>query len=62
MVIGGVPLTVVQSIVTLYSSKTHTGVPILTLLFPSVHELVAGLSAGPSLISGGSPKTNKDVY
>ena len=35
MVIGGVPLAL-QSIVTLYSSKTYTGDPILTLLFPFV--------------------------
>ena len=32
MVIGGVPLTVVQSIVTLYPSRTYTGLPCLILL------------------------------
>ena len=35
MVIEGVPLAL-QSIVTLYSSKTYAGDPILTLLFPFV--------------------------
>ena len=53
MVIGGVPLTVVQSIVTLYPSKPYTRVPIFTLLFPSMHDWY---SNGPSSISGGSPK------
>ena len=59
MVIGGVPLTVVQSIVTLYPSRTYTGVPIVTLLFPSM--ILSGLLiCGPSSISGGSPERNKD--
>ena len=59
MVIGGVPLTVVQSIVTLYPSRTYTGLPIVTLLFSSV--MLVGLSiCGPSSISGGLPKRNKD--
>ena len=52
MVIGGVPLTVAQSIVTLYPSKTYTGVPIFTLLFPSLHDFCSNV---PSSISGGLP-------
>ena len=36
MVIGGVPLTILQSIVTSNPLYTYTGVPILTLFLPLV--------------------------
>ena len=59
MDIGGVPLAL-QSIVTLYPQRTYAGLPIVTLLFPSV--IVSGLVIfGPTLISGGSPK-RKEGY
>ena len=59
MVIGGVPLAL-QSIVTLYPSRTYTGDPILTLLFPFVMIHGRGIS-GPLSIHGGSPKRNKKM-
>ena len=59
MVIGGVPLAV-QSTVTLYPTKTLTGLPILTLLFPFV--VSGSLSCGPSSISGGSPKEIETIH
>ena len=53
MVIGGVPLTILQSIMTSNPSWTYTGVPILTLLLPLV--ITDGLgTCDPSSISGGS--------
>ena len=60
MVIGGVPLTVIQSMVTLYPSKTYAGFPILTLLFPSV--MLTGVSIwNPSSIHGGTPKGKMSI-
>ena len=56
MVIGGVPLAL-QSIVTLYPSRTYTGDPILTLLFPFVMISGSGIY-GPLSIHGGSPTRN----
>ena len=55
IVIGGVPLIILQSIMTSNPLYTYTGVPILTLLLPLV--LTAGLGKNdPSSISGGSDK------
>ena len=59
MVIGGVPLAL-QSTVTLYLSKTYTGDPILTVLFPFVMIFGLGIS-GPLSIHGGSSKRNKKM-
>ena len=53
MVIGGVPLTILQSIVTSNPSWTYTGVPIVTLLLPLV--ITDGLDAcEPSSMTGRS--------
>ena len=53
MVIGGVPLTILQSIMTSYPVWIYTGVPILTVLLPLV--ITDGLGTyDPSSISGGS--------
>ena len=57
MFIGGVPLTILQSIMTSNPSRTYTGDPILTLLVPFV--TLYGLDTNdPSSISGGLPKSN----
>ena len=53
MVIGGVPLTMLQSIMTSFPVWTYTGVPILTVLLPLV--ITDGLiTCDPSSISGES--------
>ena len=55
MFIGGVPLAILQSIMTSNPLWTYTGVPILTLLLPLV--IKDGLGTNdPSSISGTSNK------
>ena len=53
MFIGGVPLTILQSIMTSYPIYKYTGVPILTLLLPLV--IIDGLGTNdPLSMTGGS--------
>ena len=53
MFIGGVPLTILQSIMTSYPVYKYTGVPILTLLLPLV--IIDGLGTNdPLSMTGGS--------
>ena len=54
MVIGGFPLTALQSIMTLNPLWTYTGVPILTLLLPFV--IVDGLGTNDPLSMTGRSK------
>ena len=51
MVTGGVPLTILQSIMTSYPLWTYTGFPILTLLLPVV--ITDGLGTCDSLSMSG---------
>ena len=55
MVIGGVPLTILQSIVTSNPSWTYTGVPILTLLLPLVIKYDLGTNDPLSMTGGSKP-------
>ena len=60
MVIGGVPLTMSQSIMTSNPLYTYTGVPILTLLLPVV--ITDGLGTNdPLSMTGGTNIYNKHI-
>ena len=61
MVIGGVPVTVSHLIMAAEGSRTYAGVPILTLLSPTV-TLVGFGTNDPSSISGRSPRHNASTY
>ena len=58
MFIGGVPLTILQSIVTSNPLYTYTGVPILTLLLPLM--ITDGLGTCDPLSMTGSSNTHKE--
>ena len=58
MVTGGVPVRILQSIVTSKPSTTYTGVPILTLSSTLGMIGRCGMN-GPSSISGGTPNKYK---
>ena len=60
MVIGGVPFTTLQSIMTSYPLYTYTGVPILTLFMPFVITDGFG-TCDPLSISGGSGRSNVHI-